>query len=142
MPNKKSQTKRIETVLTAAVEGMISKANNLQPASSGLKSYIKDYLSYWVEHKKELEFHFLSMVRVIASPELLDMYQNHTRRMIAFFEGLYIKGTHNGEFQGRDIKSSAVSLMAAIDGIIFNLVIGGILSLDDIELHFERQFIL
>ena len=117
------------------------EADNYPQASEGLTAYIKQYLTYWMQHPRELSFIFLTMAKTISDKNLWRLYNGYTKQMAAFFEGMYRKGITAGEFMTFDARSVSVSLMAALDGIIGYLVMDKDLSLENTIAHFIETFI-
>lgn len=108
----------------------MEEAMNAASAAVGLAGYIRNYLTYWTGHPTELSFVFLTMTKTISDPRLRSHFRGYTGQMTAFFEGLYRKGADSGEFRDMEARSTALSLMAALDGIAGYLVVD-----DDLDLE-------
>ena len=110
-------------------------------ASKGLSWYIKNYLEYWLDHKREMVFYMLSYVKLLDNPSLGQMYANYTKNTIAFFKDLYQRGIDSGEFVPHSAYDSAITFMAAVDGIVMYLMMDTNLDLDKIVAIFQERFI-
>jgi len=110
-------------------------------ASKGLSSYIKNYLEYWLDHKREMVFYMLSYVKLLDDPSLGEMYASYTQTTIAFFQDLYQRGIDSGEFVPHSAYDSAISFMAAVDGIVMYLLMDTNLELEKIVSILQRRFI-
>ncbi len=108
----------------------MEEAMNAASAAGGLAGYIRNYLTYWTGHPTELSFVFLTMTKMISDPGLRGHFRGYTGQMTAFFEGLYRKGADSGEFRAIEVRSAALSLMGALDGIAGYLVVD-----DDLDLE-------
>ncbi|AFA46930.1 TetR/AcrR family transcriptional regulator [Acetobacterium woodii] len=115
-------------------------SENSDPAA-GIRWYIKSYISYWLEHQKELTFFFLSMIKALSSPEIWKSYEEYYHQMINFIEKLFEKGVRSGQFREHNTRASAVTLMSALDGVLSYLVMSDGTSLDAILADFEDRFI-
>ena len=110
-------------------------------ASKGLSSYIKNYLEYWLDHKREMVFYMLSYVKLLDDPSLGEMYASYTQTTIAFFQDLYQRGIDSGEFVPHSAYDSAISFMAAVDGIVMYLLMDTNLELEKIVSILQQRFI-
>lgn len=119
----------------------MADAMNREKIADGLAAYINKYLSYWTQHPRELSFIFLTMTKTIANQNLWHLYDGYTSQMIAFFEEIYRKGISAGEFKMFNVRSTSITLMAALDGIIGYLVLDRNLSLEKTIGDFIETFI-
>ncbi|MBN2080298.1 MAG: TetR/AcrR family transcriptional regulator [Spirochaetes bacterium] len=119
----------------------MEKAMNATSAARGLAGYIRNYLTYWSMHPTELSFIFLTMTKTISDPNLRSLFRGYTGQMTAFFEGLYRKGVDSGEFRPVEVRSSALSLMGALDGIVGYLVVDDDLDLENTIRKLSETFI-
>jgi AcrR family transcriptional regulator len=110
-------------------------------ASKGLSSYIKNYLKYWLDHKREMVFYMLSYVKLLDNPSLGEMYASYTQTTIAFFQDLYQRGIDSGEFVPHSAYDSAITFMAAVDGIVMYLLMDTNLELEKIVSILQQRFI-
>jgi AcrR family transcriptional regulator len=123
------------------VLAFMADAMNREKTADGLAAYINQYLSYWTQHPRELSFIFLTMTKTIANQNLWHLYDGYTSQMIAFFEGIYRKGISTGEFKMFNVRSTSITLMAALDGIIGYLVLDKNLQLEKTIGDFIETFI-
>lgn len=75
------------------------------------------------------------------NPDLLKYYQQYTVEYIKFFEGAFTMGIQMGEFETHNVKTSAVTLMAALDGVVGGMLFDEDLVLEEVMQHFEEKFI-
>ena len=127
--------------LNEPVYMIMQEAARNQSASKGLNWYIKNYLEYWQKHKKEMVFYMLSFVKLLDNPSLGEMYESYTKSTIAFFQDLYQRGIESGEFVPHSAFDSAITFMAAVDGIVMYLMMSTNLELDKIVPIFQERFI-
>jgi AcrR family transcriptional regulator len=127
--------------LNEPVYMIMQEAARNQSASKGLNWYIKNYLEYWQKHKKEMVFYMLSFVKLLDNPSLGEMYERYTKNTLAFFQDLYQRGIESGEFIPHSAFDSAITFMAAVDGIVMYLMMSTNLELDKIVPIFQERFI-
>ncbi len=121
---------------------MIMQQASLHPsASEGLSLYIKNYLEYWLDHKREMVFYTLSYVKLLDNPSLWKMYERYTENTIAFYQDFFQRGIDSGEFVPHSAYDSAITLMAAVDGIVMYLMMDTNLELEKIVSIFQERFI-
>jgi AcrR family transcriptional regulator len=101
--------------MTAAIE--------ISSAKEALNSCINNYLSYWYDHRTELAFYFLSMVKTTSIPHLAKVYEGYTEKIVFFYDDLFKRGISQGEFKAHNSLVRAVSLTAALDGAVGYLLI-------------------
>ncbi len=110
-------------------------------AADGLGSYINQYLTYWIQHPRELSFIFLTMTKTIANQNLWHLYDGYTSQMTAFFEAMYHKGISAGDFKEFNVRGASIALMAALDGIIGYLILDKDLQLEKTVSDFIETFV-
>ena len=120
---------------------IMQQASQHPTASDGLSSYIKNYLEYWLNHKREMVFYMLSYVKLLDNPSLGEMYENYTESTIAFFQDFYQRGIDSGEFIPHSAYDSAIAFMAGIDGIVMYLMMDTNLELGKVVSIFQERFI-
>nr|WP_320023975.1 TetR/AcrR family transcriptional regulator [uncultured Acetobacterium sp.] len=108
---------------------------------AGIRLYISNYVSYWLAHKKELTFFFLTMIKAISSPEMWKVYEDYYNHMIDFIKTLYARGISSGQLAEHNTRASAITLMSALDGILSYLVMNENIELDAVIKDFEDKFI-
>ena len=108
---------------------------------AGLQFYIRNYVSYWLSHQKELTFFFLTMIKAIATPEMWKAYADYYTHISDFIKALYDRGISNGQFVEHNTRASALTLMSALDGVLSYLVMSENIDLDAVIGDFEAQFI-
>lgn len=127
--------------LSEPVYGMISRAKALGSARKSLSLYIREYLTYWYGHKKELHFFFLSLSKALSWPEVGPLYQQYTEGLLAFMEGEFQKGIQTGELAEQEPRAGALVLLSALDGVLGYLGMNKDLSLEEVIKMLEERFI-
>jgi AcrR family transcriptional regulator len=127
--------------LNEPVYMIMQQASQHPSASEGLSAYIKNYLEYWLNHKREMVFYMLSYVKMLDNPALGEMYENYTERTIAFFQDFYQRGIDSGEFIPHSAYDSAIAFMAGIDGIVMYMMMSTNLELEKVVSIFQERFI-
>ncbi len=127
--------------LNEPVYMIMLEAGQNPSASQGLSWYIKNYLEYWSEHKREMVFYMISYVKLLDNPSLGKMYASYAQNMIVFFQDLYQRGIDSGEFVPHSAYESALTFMAAVDGIVMYLMMDPKMELDEIVSIFHERFI-
>ncbi|MGV8144381.1 MAG: TetR/AcrR family transcriptional regulator [Methanothermobacter sp.] len=127
--------------ISAEIEKIMKNAFKKSSVKEGILTYIRNYLKYWLEHPKETTFLFLSITKIMENQELLEYYQMYTEDYISYFQEAFKRGVQSGEFIEHNVKTSALTLTAALDGIISYMIMDSELKLDEIMKHFEEKFI-
>lgn len=123
------------------IEEIMYNALKMPSVKEGIMFYIENYLKYWLEHPKETSFLFLSITKMMDNHELLDYYQQFTGDYMNYFQQAFEMGVHSGEFTPHNVKTSAITLVAALDGIISYMILDNELKFDEVIKHFEDKFI-
>lgn len=123
------------------IEKIMLDAGEMQSVKEGILFYIENYLRYWLEHPKETSFLFLSITKLLDNPELLEYYQQFTGDYMREFEESFKMGVLLGEFIPHDTKTSAITLVAALDGIICYMILDKELTLEEVVKRFKEKFI-
>jgi AcrR family transcriptional regulator len=119
---------------------MMHAAINTPIASEGIFLYIKDYLTYWTQHPRELSFVFLIYTKIISN-KIDSSSRGFRSQLVSFFAGLYQKGIDNHELESFDVKSLAFVLMGALNGVIGFLVLDKNIILEESINDFKEVFI-
>jgi AcrR family transcriptional regulator len=127
--------------LNEPVHTFMHQASQHTSASEGLSLYIKNYLEYWLDHKKEMVFYMLSYVKLLDNPSLWAMYEKYVENTISFAQDLYQRGIDSGEFVPHSAHDSAIAFMAAVDGIVMYLMMDTNLELEKIVSIFQKRFV-
>jgi AcrR family transcriptional regulator len=130
--NEKISTKVGELMETALKSSSVKE---------GILYYIEKYIRYWLENPRETAFLFLSMAKMLENQGLLKYYKQYTSEYITFFESAFTMGIQLGEFEPHNAKASAVTLMAALDGVLGYMLFDDDLVLEEVLGHFEEKFI-
>lgn len=123
------------------IEKIMYNALKMPSVKEGIMFYIENYLKYWLEHPKETSFLFLSITKMMDNHELLDYYQQFTGDYMNYFQQAFEMGVNSGEFIQHNVKTSAITLVAALDGIISYMILDNELKFDEVIKHFEDKFI-
>lgn len=127
--------------ISVKVMELMGETSKCPSAREGILYYIESYILYWLEHPRETAFLFLSMAKMLENPELLKYYQKYTAEYLAFFEGAFTMGIQMGEFQAHNVRSSAITLIAALDGVLGYMIFDENLILKEVVGDFEEKFI-
>lgn len=127
--------------ISKKVEELMETALESTSAREGILYYIENYIRYWLDNPRETAFLFLSMAKMLENPDLLKYYKQYTADYITFFEGAFNMGIQLGEFKPHNAKASAVTLMAALDGVLGYMLFDEDLVLDEVIQYFEEKFI-
>ena len=127
--------------ISTKVEELMEKALECSSVREGILYYIENYISYWLENPRETAFLFLSMAKMLENPDLLKYYKQYTADYITFFEGAFTMGVQLGEFKAHNAKASAVTLMAALDGVLGYMLFDEDMVIDEVIQYFEEKFI-
>lgn len=127
--------------ISGNIEKIMYNALKMPSVKEGIMFYIENYLKYWLEHPKETSFLFLSITKMMDNHELLDYYQQFTGDYMNYFQQAFEMGVHSCEFIPHNVKTSAITLVAALDGIISYMILDNELKFDEVIKHFEDKFI-
>jgi len=127
--------------ISEKIEELLEAAGKFSSVKKGLLFYIENYLQYWLEHPNETAFLFLSLGKILDNPELLKYYRQFTRDYMQFFEQSFKMGIQLGEFKEHNVKVSAMTLVAAMDGILSYMLLDKSLTLEEVIKNFEEKFI-
>ncbi|MEQ8176036.1 MAG: TetR/AcrR family transcriptional regulator [Syntrophomonadaceae bacterium] len=139
--NKDEVLLQANRFLLDPIKNIMHNASSFERASDSLCFYIKHYLSYLVARPRNLLFFFLSMTKVLESPELGEMYSDYVNEYTIFFERLYLKGEQDGELIVHDAKSQALTLVSALDGCLWYLAVGDRFNLEQTIESFCWSFV-
>lgn len=120
---------------------IILEASQCSSVKEGILYYIEKYILLWIDHPKETSFLFLSMAKVLDNQELLSYYHDYTVDYMNYFEEAFTMGIQSGEFIPHNVKTSAITLMAALDGILSYMIFDENLVLEEVVKHFQAKFI-
>ncbi len=123
------------------VKNILQKAFQMPSVKSGILYYVENYLKYWLEHPQETTFLFLSITKILESAELRDYYEQFTGDYMKYFQEAFEMGVQMGEFKPHNTRTSAITLVAAMDGIISYMILDNGLKLEEVMKHFEEKFI-
>lgn len=127
--------------ISEKLEKIAYESVEMPSVKEGLLFYIENYLRYWLEHPVETTFLFLSITKILDNSELLKYYQQFTGDYMKYMEEAFEMGIEAGEFIPHDARTSAVTLVAALDGIICYMILDERLNLEEVVKRFEEKFI-
>lgn len=108
----------------------------------GLKYYIRSYIEYWTSRPKELTFFFLSMTKALACPQMWSIYEGYYNQTEETLRNFFDRGIEAEKLTEHNTKSSAATLLSALDGIMVYLVMNKNLNQDEMIQLFEEKYIL
>lgn len=123
------------------IEKIMYNAMEMPSVKEGLLFYIENYLKHWLEHPRETTFLFLSITKILDNFELLKYYRQFTEDYMKYVEDAFKMGVRLGEFIPHDTKTSAVTLVSSLDGIICYMILDEHLKLEEVVKRFEEKFI-
>lgn len=107
----------------------------------GIKSYIRNYIEYWVDHEKALTFYFLALTKALSCVDRWKTYEGYYIRIQNLLTVLFEKGIREKMFLAHDANASSIALLSALDGILVYLVVSRSLTTDEVIDLFEKIFI-
>jgi Transcriptional regulator len=110
-------------------------------ADEAIKSYISNYITYWIGHQKELAFFFLTFTKGLASPDSYGIYEQYYNDVESFLSGLFEKGIQQGIFIEHNVSGNAIALLSALDGALVYLVMKCDSKSEEVIHHFEDRFV-
>ena len=127
--------------ISEKLEKIAYESVEMPSVKEGLLFYIENYLRYWLKHPVETTFLFLSITKILDNFELLKYYQQFTGDYMKYMEEAFKMGIETGEFIPHDARTSAVTLVAALDGVICYIILDEQLNLEEVVKRFEEKFI-
>lgn len=128
--NKDEVLLQANRFLLDPIKAIMQDALLLERASESLCFYIKSYLYYLTSHPRNVLFFFLSMTKVLETPELGEMYSDYINEYTTFFERIYSKGVKDGELIVHNSKAQALALVSALDGCLWYLTVSDRFNVD------------
>lgn len=128
-------------ILFEPVGDIMAECAAFARATDGLRHYINHYLRYHLERPQNVIFFFLSMTKVMASPELSVMYRAYTEEYTAFFEGLFARAIIEGDLRPHNTKAQALAYESALDGVLWYLAVNENFTFEETIKGFEAVFI-
>jgi len=128
-------------VLFEPVDDLMNECAGLPRAIEGLRHFIDQYLRYHMGRPKNIIFFFLSMTKVMASPELSAMYREYTEQYTAFFEGLFARAVAEGDLRPHNTHAQALAYESALDGVLWYLAVNENFSFKETIKGFEGVFV-
>lgn len=139
--NKDEVLLHANRLLLEPIRGIMQNAMSFEKATDSLRYYIRSYLTYLIARPRNLLFFFLSMTKVLGSPELALMYSEYIEEYTVFFERLYSKGEKDGELLNHDFKAQALAFVSALDGSLWYLAVNGRFDLEQTIKGFEWSLV-
>ncbi|MGE5398010.1 MAG: TetR/AcrR family transcriptional regulator [Chitinophagales bacterium] len=128
-------------VLFDPIYDLIAGCATFERAVDGLRHFIDQYLRYLMERPKNVIFFFLSMTKVMASPDLSVMYREYTEQYTVFFEGLFARGIAEGDLRLHNPRAHALAYVSSLDGVLWYLAVNEHFTLEDTIKGFQETFI-
>ena len=120
---------------------MMEKCRQNPSPTQGLREYIREYLSYWDVHTKEVVFTLLSMVKIVSSRKMWPRAEAYASGVASFFESMLELGIKAGELRPHDTKSRSWNLMASLDGIASYVIVSKDLTPEATAAYLEKVLI-
>jgi AcrR family transcriptional regulator len=124
-----------------AMDELFAAAGRVRSPSKALLSYIKAYLAYWDENRRQVEFFFLTITKAMADERIWPYYRDYSARVTAFLDGLFRRGVEEGEFEEHDSRAAAVCLMGTLDGLLGYLIMDDTMTMDKILSSVRKVYI-
>lgn len=137
-PNKEVLLMEANKKLSEPFYEMAEQAFASDSPIEGLRQYMRDYMTYWVNRPKELSFFFLSLAKALETPVLMDYYKEYVIETTAFFTGMFVKAMEAGELKTDDPEAHGISLMGALDGVMSYAIINPQLGIDTLVKRIEK----
>jgi len=128
-------------VFMAPVEKMMQELDSSTDKAAGLAKYIGDYIRYWEDHRRELQFFFLSMNKAFTDPWMLGSFKEYFHQECSFFRSVYLTGRELGQFEFQDADHIVIPFISALDGSLAYLLIDEGLTAETLIGYFCKQFI-
>lgn len=137
-PNKEVLLMMANRKLSEPFEAMAEAAYASESAVAGLRLYIREYLTYWVNRPREMSFFFLSMSKAFETDVLMAYYKAYVEASAEFFTGMFQKAVLTGELAIDDPAAYGITLMGALDGVMSYLIIHPEEDLDMLASRLEK----
>lgn len=92
-------------------------SQKIKSPTEGLKFYIKEYLKYWSNHTRELQFTFLSLYKILSNKEMWTGMESYLNYIANFYKEMLASGIARGELKKHDTYSRAIAMASSLDGI-------------------------
>ncbi len=100
---------------------LMRESESYDSALIGLRFFIKEFIRYWLMHKKELEITLLTISRLTNSAANKLEYYSYMQNMKKFIESLLKKGIEQGELKKNNYLLNASLLFTLLDGNIIRI---------------------
>jgi AcrR family transcriptional regulator len=107
----------------------------------GLKEFISEYISYWMDNRENLKFYFLSMVKAFEDEKLSDLYRRYAEDVFEMLESMFEMGMQNREFREHNPTGRSTALISAINGMLGFMMLGVGPSGPEIINYFQKVFV-
>ncbi len=123
------------------IYGFMQVAQSIKDPVDALRNFIKDYLTYWHSHEKELVFTFLTMAKMLAQKNMWPLIDGYSIEMIGFYESILKKGKKAKQFSNHDLSARATVLFSALDGASGYAIMCNSLSIEKMTEQFITVFL-
>ena len=107
----------------------------------GLKEFISEYITYWMDNQENLKFYFLSMVKAFEDDKLSNLYRRYAEDVLEMLESMFEMGMQNREFREHNPSGRSIALISAINGVMGYMMLGVGPSGPEIINYFQKVFI-
>ncbi len=108
--------------------------------AKGLKEFISEYVSYWMDNRENLKFYFLSLVKAFEDEKLSDLYRR-AEDVFEMLESMFEMGMQNREFREHNPTGRSTALISAINGMLGFMMLGVGPSGPEIINYFQKVFV-
>lgn len=107
----------------------------------GLKEFISEYITYWMDNQENLKFYFLSMVKAFEDDKLSNLYRRYAEDVLEMLESMFEMGMQNREFREHNPSGRSIALISAINGMMGYMMLGVGPSGTETINYFQKVFI-
>jgi len=97
-------------------------SRKIKSPTEGLKFYMKEYLKYWENHTRELQFTFLSLYKIMSNREIWTEMESYLNYITNFYKEMLASGIAHGELKEHNTYSRAIAIASSLDGITPHLI--------------------
>ncbi len=123
------------------IYGFMQVAQSIADPLEAFRNFIKDYLSYWSSHEKELAFTFLTMAKMLAQKNMWPLIDEYSNEMIRFYESILKKSKKARKLPKKDLTARATILFSALDGASGYAIMCDSLSIEKMTDQFITVFL-
>lgn len=111
----------VNSYLMQPIAALMRKAELNDNPFEGLKQFIAGYLTFWIEHPKELEINLIVISKLVQSKKGQESYNEYISNMKSFFEFMLIKS-----IEQKIIKNYSINLLSSL---LFTILEGNLIKI-------------